>query len=268
MRESSAAPYQIVDGNLREAMRFFGQATGLGEVRDYPGVSVICSGLNYAVFNLTLLAEQVFAEDVLEGFVRTPAAHFAALGMRWSYWMCEDLLEGPVRRRARGILARNGLHVLTEPPGMVADSLRPPARPLPEIECRRVEDVPTRQCFAHIASITFDTPPAVARQVYEPEGAWHGSYQGYVGYVDGVPVTTAAAVVAGGAIGFYSVGTLPAHRRKGYAEALMRQIYERLSLETGITCTVLQATESGFTLYRRMGYRPVTKFVVYLFNRL
>jgi hypothetical protein len=41
--------YLIVDENLRAAMRFFGTATGSGEICTLPGGIAIWSGLDYGV---------------------------------------------------------------------------------------------------------------------------------------------------------------------------------------------------------------------------
>ena len=51
--------YQIVEANLRAAMRFFGQATGSGDVSPLAGVDAIYSGLDYGVFNIAVLSEPV-----------------------------------------------------------------------------------------------------------------------------------------------------------------------------------------------------------------
>jgi ribosomal protein S18 acetylase RimI-like enzyme len=100
--------------------------------------------------------------------------------------------------------------------------------------------------------------------VYESEGAWQHDYVGYVGYVNGIAVSTIAVVVAAGAVGVYSVGTLQGFRRRGYGEALMRQVLSAYARETGITRSVLQATRAGYTMYDKMGYRVATRFSVYI----
>ena len=47
--------YQIVNANLRSAMRFFGEATGSGDIHTLDGALAIYSGLDYGVFNIALL---------------------------------------------------------------------------------------------------------------------------------------------------------------------------------------------------------------------
>jgi ribosomal protein S18 acetylase RimI-like enzyme len=82
--------------------------------------------------------------------------------------------------------------------------------------------------------------------------------------VDGRPVAIAAMVEAAGALGIYSLGTIPAERHQGYGEALLRAAAEASRPHSSIHPYILQSTEAGHALYRRMGFRDVTKFTVYL----
>jgi len=112
--------------------------------------------------------------------------------------------------------------------------------------------------------VTFDIPYTIAQTVYTREQAWSGDYRGFVGLVDGRPVAIAAIVIAAGAIGVYSLGTLPAFRRQGYGEALLRIAATETQRRTGLQKFVLQSTEAGYSLYRRMGFEDAAKFAVYL----
>jgi ribosomal protein S18 acetylase RimI-like enzyme len=262
---SERPDYLIVDENLRRAMRFFGQAGEGGLLREAPGVSLIFSGIDYSVFNSALLSTPVAADACdLQDRIAAAAAHFRPRGMRWSFWLCEDMLDRSIRRQARRAFTAGKLAPFTDPPGMLAHALTQPNRPLPEIECRRVTDAATRLAFAHITCIGFEIPYAIAKQVYEPARAWDGDYVGWLAYANGVPVATAATVVSGGAVGVYSVATLPAWRHRGYAEALLRRVLGDIRARTGIERTVLQSSKTGLPLYQKMGYRTVTRFVVYL----
>jgi ribosomal protein S18 acetylase RimI-like enzyme len=127
-----------------------------------------------------------------------------------------------------------------------------------------VQDDRTRSAFAHIMSVAFEIPYSVCVAIYGAERAWLGELQGYVGFVDQRPVATAAAIVTGDVVGLYSVATVPECRRHGYAEAIMRKVVEQAGYSTGIERSVLQATQSGLSLYRRMGYQIVTNFNVYI----
>jgi ribosomal protein S18 acetylase RimI-like enzyme len=65
-------------------------------------------------------------------------------------------------------------------------------------------------------------------------------------------------------MGVYSLATMPEFRRMGYGEALLRCATAEVRRRTGLSRLVLQSTEAGYKLYRRMGFHDVTKFTVYL----
>jgi ribosomal protein S18 acetylase RimI-like enzyme len=259
--------FRIVEDNLRVAMRFFGEATGTGEVRIEDGVEIVYSGLDYGVFNMALLAREVSSERDLASLLATAGRFYHQRKARWSFWLCEDLLDSSARRHCREIFADAGMRPISHAPGMLASALASPSRPLPELECRAVSTPDLRTAFAGLTVSCFDIPFAVARAVYETESAWQRAYRGYVGMVNGSAVSIVALVRAGGAMGVYSLGTMPAHRHKGYGEALLRAAItqERAALgNVPAEPLVLESTEAGYRLYRRLGFRDVTNFSVYL----
>jgi ribosomal protein S18 acetylase RimI-like enzyme len=127
-----------------------------------------------------------------------------------------------------------------------------------------VADRATRQAFGALTAVSFDIPVAIARTVYEPERAWIGGYHGFVGIAGGKAVAIVAIVATPDALGVYSLSTLPACRRMGYGEALLRAAVAAEQQRTGIRRVVLQSTDAGYSLYRRLGFSEVAKFSVYL----
>ncbi|MGI8743782.1 MAG: GNAT family N-acetyltransferase [Bryobacteraceae bacterium] len=260
-----ATEVSAVANNLLRAMRFFGSARSTGEIRDIPGVCLISCGLNYAAFNAALLSEPLSADvNELRTRIQAPAHHFCSRNLRWTYWLCDDYLHPSLRRESRSLFNSLGLATLTEPPGMFAERLLPPKRRLPDLVVRPVADEPTRRAFAHITSVAFEIPQTICRDIYGSSLAWEGDFHGFVGYVDNLPVATAATIVTAGVAGVYSVGTLPHCRKRGYAEALMRHALSMEREKSGIEATVLQATQSGLRMYEQMGYSKITKFSVYI----
>jgi GNAT superfamily N-acetyltransferase len=250
-----------VADNLLQALRFFGHSRASSEIQDLPGVSLIFCGLNYAAFNAALLARPVEGNgQELSRLIQLSAQRFDSRNLRWTCWVCDDYLSRPALRDADRIFNRYGLRPLTQAPGMYARKLLTPYHKLPSVEVRPVTDAITRKAFAEIMSVAFEIPQAVCSAVYGSEFAWTGGLKGYVGFLNGKAITTAAAMLTGGVVGLYSVATLPAFRRLGYAEAIMRRVIEEARAEG----TVLQSTRSGLSLYERMGYRMVTNFNVYI----
>jgi ribosomal protein S18 acetylase RimI-like enzyme len=246
-------------------MQFFGRARKGGNIRNHAGVCVVSCGLNYAAFNAAVLSEPVGADArELTNRIEIPSSYFSPQNLRWTYWLCDDYLEKPLRRDARTIFHRCGLRPLTEAPGMYAEHLARPSRILPDIDVRPVADPATRTAFAWITSVAFEIPHAICTAIYDGESAWTNDFLGYVGYFHGQPVTTTAIVESRDVMGVYSVGTLPDYRRSGFAEAIMRKVLEESHRRTGVECTVLQSTAAGLRLYERMGYRRITNFNVYI----
>jgi ribosomal protein S18 acetylase RimI-like enzyme len=134
---------------------------------------------------------------------------------------------------------------------------------LPSLEIRRVVDEQQRFEFSHINSIAFRIPLDWCLELYDTESLSDGAFTGFVGYANGEAVATAAALVAAGAVGVYSVATLPQHERRGYAEAMTRHALGWGERTSGFRRSVLQATDDGLALYRRMGYQVVTHFTVF-----
>lgn len=257
--------FESVEANLRAAMRFFGEATGTGEVRGLGGVIGIYSGLDYGVFNIAMLDGPLPpGPGSLEERLARCRNFFEPRTARWSFWLCENLLPPRGLRAAQEVLLKANLQLISHAPGMMAEQLRPPARPLPAVECLAVADQRTREDFGALTAANFDIPMHIARLVYYPENAWRGLYRGFVGYAGGKPVSIAAIVAAADSLGVYSLATVPESRRRGYGEALLRAAVAAEQRRTGIRRLVLQSSEIGHALYLRMGFRPVAKFSVYL----
>jgi GNAT superfamily N-acetyltransferase len=259
-------PAELIECNLRVAMRFFGSATPSARARDLTRTSVNYCGLDYGVFNIALLTSAVRSESELTAAISEAADYFRQCGVRWSFWLCEELLDARTRRRARATLAQFNQRPILAPPGMLAPSLEPPRNPLPPIECIPVRDAATRAEFAEITAATFDIPPGIAHAVYQSEPGWNGAYRGFVGRIDGRAAAIVAIVPSDGALGVYSLGTRAEFRRQGYGEALMRIALDEIRRETGALSgpVVLQSTPAGHDLYRRMGFRDAANFTVFL----
>jgi len=259
--------FQAMEENLRATLGVFGRARPDGEVRQFPGLAVVCSGVRFSTFNAALLTSPVETAEELRSRVEPAAGYFRRRDLPWSLWLCEEWLQGRLRKRAWRVGEEAGLRLLIQMPGMAAGRLRPPSRPLPPLTFRPVEEEVTRQAFQFLMSAAFEVPAAVSRQIYGAEQTWQDGLAGWVAYWDGCAVATAATRVAGGVIGLYAVGTLPAFRRQGCAEAIVRHALGRAQAASGLEQSVLQSTAAGVSLYRKLGYRDVARYSVYTSSR-
>jgi ribosomal protein S18 acetylase RimI-like enzyme len=255
--------FQNVEQNLRESFRALAWDRPAGDIREISGVSIASAGTSFQMFNAAFLSCPVGSPEDLERRIATARVHFRARGLTWSFWVCEDLLPLKARKRMERLFESAGLRLTVQLPGMLAERLLPPRRALPEIEIRRVADEPTRQAFCDIGCTCFHVPLNWFREIFLRRQLWDGDFVGYVGYSNGEPVATAATVTAAGVVGVYNVATLPAHRRRGHGEAVIRYAVEQARQQSGCERTILQATQYGLALYLSMGYKTVTTVRVY-----
>ncbi len=254
--------FENVAENLRESFRVIAASRAEGENRELRGVSIASAGTMFQMFNSAFLSAPVLTENDLMQRILLASAHFNRRGQEWAYWVCEGWLPGGGRKRSRQLLERRGLRHSVDLPGMVAERIAPPAYTLPEIEVRRVRQGPVRDAFCAIGALCFNVPSAWFAEVFDSDPVWD-RFASYVGYVDGEPVTTAAIVMGGGALGVYNVATVPGHRRRGYGEAVMRYAVADAAKRCGVDRVLLQSTPAGYSLYRRMGFQTVTTIGVY-----
>ncbi|HXI39957.1 MAG TPA: GNAT family N-acetyltransferase [Bryobacteraceae bacterium] len=255
--------FRTVEENLRQSFRLLASSQPAGEVREAGGVTIASAGVTFQMFNAAFLSAPVTSDRELDRRIATAQVHFAARGLSWSYWVCEDWMDKKARRRMSDAFKKRGLYLATVLPGMLAEKLAPPVRELPRLEVLAVGDNKTWSAFCRIGALCFNVPLAWFQEVFQDPKIWKKGFTGYVGYLDGEPVSTAATVVAAGAVGIYNVATVPGRQRSGCGEAVMRSVLSRARRESGIESSILQSTAQGFDLYRRMGYSVVTNVAVY-----
>ena len=256
--------YETVERNLREAMQCYAYCSPQGEVREVAGAVIASSGIDYSVFNSVMFTSPIESVADLSERITHAEVHFKARGLGWSCWLCEDLLAPAVQKAMRQFFASRRMKAAAQPPGMYADRIWPRERQPARMQIRRVEDDRTRYDFADVASVVFALPFPISEKIYVSESTWRSKMTGWVGYESERAVCIVATVVSAAAVGIYSLATVPHYQRHGYAETVMRHALEEAHRETGIERSILQTTKAGIGLYKRMGYRAVTNFSVYL----
>ena len=146
---------------------------------------------------------------------------------------------------------------------MTANSLSP-SRMLPKsrLEIHRALTDQFMRDFRAIGSICFHVPPVWFGEVFDDDMPSR-DFTCWVGYDEGVPVATAATVVSHGVIGLYNVATIPEARGRGFAEAITRHAIADARRVSGLERIVLQSTAAGLRMYKRLGFREISRVVVF-----
>lgn len=255
--------FHPVEANLREMFRSLAACRDRAEVKEADGVWIASLSAVFQMFNAVFLSAPVASEEEFQTRIALGSQFMMARGLPWSFWVCEEWLAAPVRKRCNKICARSGLQLASEMPGMGAERLQPPNRPLPNLDYFRVNNERERRAFCSIGSVCFHVPPGWFEEIFDRRMKDRRDFEAWVGYRNGEPIASAATVTTGSVIGVYNIAVLPAYRGRGYAEAVMRHAVAQASERTGLERVILQSTRQAFTMYERLGFSPFTRILVF-----
>jgi GNAT superfamily N-acetyltransferase len=255
--------FHPVEANLREMFRSLSVCRPGAEVREMNGLWIASLRAAFQMFNAVFLSLPVDDEPELLARLAHATQFMVARGLPWSFWICEDWLAAPLRKRVTKTCARNGLHLASEMPGMVTERLKPPTRELPSLDVRQVANERDRRAFCGIGSVCFRVPHGWFEEIFDFRMKDRGDFEAWVAYLNGEPIATAATVTTSGVIGIYNLAVLPGYQQRGYAETVMRHAALRASERYGLDRVVLQSTRQAIRLYERVGFSPVTRFLVF-----
>ena len=105
----------------------------------------------------------------------------------------------------------------------------------------------------------FGIPVELCARLFGPALAETDQYAAFNAYVDGEIASTAALIVSGAVAGIYNVATPDPFRRRGLGEATTRAAVAE-GRRQGCDLTTLQASEMGYAIYARMGFRTVVEW--------
>ena len=88
-------------------------------------------------------------------------------------------------------------------------------------------------------------------------------WQHYIGLLNGKPASCASVFYAAGVVGIYAVITLPEVRRQGIGSAMTLQALLD-ARERGYHVGLLQSSEMGYNVYRRLGFETCFKIKTYV----
>jgi GNAT superfamily N-acetyltransferase len=224
------------------------------------GLALVFTGLPVPFFNVALLTGRGVSAGALKAFGDRAGTFAAGKAVPWLFVVTHEALENDVDPSA--VLDACGLAPLMPLTGMRADRVgEPPPTsslrltvPGDDASCGVVVDL-----NAAAYGMDLDSgKPLLGRAAF-----WKGHFA-VVGYVDGVPASTAAVLMVEGIRYVALVATAPGHQRRGFADATMRLALQLAADVHGQKPTVLHATEAGRPIYERMGYKAISKHTAYI----
>jgi ribosomal protein S18 acetylase RimI-like enzyme len=219
-----------------------------GDIHD-DDVVLLSSGLPVPLFNPAFVTRPPADPGAT---VARVVDHYASLGAPFVLDFRDEVAFG----LAEACTAA-GLVEHWRPALMVLDPIPPTVAQAPsDLEVSRVT-TETLDDYSAVLSAGFGIPLELTDLV---SGPWLLSVAaGLIGTVQGEPTGSAAVFVSEGVAGIYNVATVPQGRGKGIGEA-MTWAAVRAGQEAGATCAILQSSEQGEPVYRRMGFATPTRY--------
>jgi GNAT superfamily N-acetyltransferase len=193
--------------------------------------------------------------------------HFKSLHIRKVTWLVQ---EGVPAAEIKRHLLSHGL-TLNESFGaeMAADlSSIPENVPAPAgLKIVRVEDQETLRQWIHAASLGFNVPAEYEDVWYEffVEAVFEQPFWSYLAVLDGQPVGTSQLFLSAGVAGIYNVTCIPEARGLGIGAAItLAPLLDARAI--GYRIAILQASQMGARVYRRLGFQDFGLLSVYLWK--
>jgi GNAT superfamily N-acetyltransferase len=214
-----------------------------------------------------------FTEASADARIAEIAARYRAAGTSFVWWVSP--FDEPADLGAR--LGAAGLVLEGTAPAMAVDLAEVPLDEAPpsELEVVPVTDAGTLDEFLEVIAADWlewtdgEHTPVQARTLaawraqIPPKLAGEPVPLRWIGRVDGRVVATSRINIGAGVAGLYAISTLPAHRGKGYGRAMTIAAL-RAARSIGYRIGVLQASDLGYGVYRRLGFRDLFSYGVFV----
>ncbi len=211
-----------------------------------------------------------FSEADVDRRIREISAAYAARATGFLWWVAPFHKPRNLGER----LLQAGIRFEGTAPAMAMDLADLPRdEAVPEgLEIVPVRDEATLRQFINVLALEMGVPEgspnpaarhhAALLQAIPPTLASEPIPLRYLGLLDGRPVATSRIAIAAGVAGLYAVATLPDVRGRGFGRALTLAALEA-GRSIGYRIGVLQASDDGLPVYRRIGFRTIFDYAVY-----
>jgi ribosomal protein S18 acetylase RimI-like enzyme len=256
---SDRADAAALDANFAALIRWYASRPA-GEILDRPDVTACSTGLAFRSINGAVDID--FEPVAAEGRIAEVGSWFGARRLPWRW------LVGPTSRPTDlgDRLRTAGYELVGDSAGMAFDLAGFAAEPLPDgVEIETVDTLGGLDAWAEIQRLALELDPTRTR-------AWRDAHdralsadvplRDWIARLDGRPVAAAALFVGAGVAGIYNVATVPEARGLGIGRAVTAAALEE-AVARGFRTAVLGASDLGYPVYRRLGFRDVSRLRSY-----
>jgi ribosomal protein S18 acetylase RimI-like enzyme len=225
-------------------------------------IRVVSAGIPNWLTNTVLRCR--IPDDRVDRVIDETNEYFYAKGVV-PYWrLCPGDLPDDLEVR----LANKGFALEAEEPAMAVDlmQLDQPMKTPEGLMIEHVSDAATMK-EKHIWITQLGMGKSLGSLLMEMYSAYGfdpaSDWQHYIGFLDGKPVSCASVFYAAGVAGIYAVITLPEAQRQGIGSTMtLKALLE--ARDRGYRVALLQSSEMGYNVYRRLGFKTCFKIKTYV----
>jgi GNAT superfamily N-acetyltransferase len=259
MTAADDAAAAALDANFAELIRWYAARPG-GEVVEGGDVTTCSTGLAFRAINCAVAID--LDPATADRRIAEVGGWFAERGVPWRW------LVGPTSRPVDfgEQLLRAGYDLVSDSAGMALDlaGFEPEAPPA-GVEIVTVDDLAGLDAWAEVQRRALDLDPTRTRAWRDAHDRALGAdipLRDWLALLDGVPVAAAALFVAARVAGIYNVATVPEARGRGIGRAVTTAaLAEAVAREE--RTAVLGSSDMGYPVYRRLGFREVSRLRSY-----
>lgn len=265
--ESLASPSDIqlaMEKNLAEHACHLHRQVTTASVKETDDLVIADSGLEDDTFNIVAAAR--FTPATAATRVAETVQSLASTSRPFSWWVGPTSTPGNLSE----YLEASCLEASETETGMWKDlrgSL--PEAHVDDLDIRVVRTPAQLAEYATVLSANWNPPAATVQHFYAEAAdfalAPSALARFLVGYVNGRVVCSAEVFLHAGVAGIYNISTLETERRRGYGGAITLATLHT-AREAGYETAVLQASEDGEPVYRRLGFTDCGRFAEYAYT--
>ncbi|MFL7791476.1 MAG: GNAT family N-acetyltransferase [Anaerolineae bacterium] len=260
---SETALIEAIEGNLFEMLPVLCGCLPNAAYEGKPDVAWFMTGIPFALFNGVIHAR--LAPDDLDARIREVVAPFESGKKPMVWWTGPSTQPDDLGDHLQAC----SLLYMDDSPGMAVDLDALQDLPSnPAVTVRRAASLQNLVQWGGPFAANFEVPKkfipqlceSVATLGFDEDRAMHN----YLGMLDGNVVGTCTLFLGAGVAGIYNVSTLPKARQQGVATALTLTAL-RAARDRGYRIGILHASEMGYGVYRRIGFRDYCTISHYLY---
>jgi len=259
---SEAALAKAIEDNICELLRLFKLLPG-GEVHDDPDLFWSITDIPFPLLNSLTRAR--FTDETVESRIDEVVTHYKKRNVPLLWWIGPSSTPGNLVE----CLEKHSFIEDGYSPGMALDlsDLYENIHPPEGLTIERVDDLKKLSALCQVMSTVFHLPDFVRRAVidlltyngFSIDAPMHN----YLACLDGKPVATSSVVYGAGVAGIYNIATIESARGQGIGSAItLAPLKEARS--RGYRISVLEASQKGFPVYSRLGFKEYCKVGQYL----